>query len=183
LLNVREKALLEGLNPEQAAAVSAGPGPLLVLAGAGSGKTRVLTRRMAWLMAHGTPEPSIVALTFTNKAAGEMKERVAHLLGSRTPRSFVGTFHAYGVRLLRRFAPEAGLTPGFVVFDADDQLAVFRQALKAAGISDKALTRRRSPRRSRGRATPAGAATSTRGASATSSGPASPTSTRRTRRS
>ncbi|HRY42856.1 MAG TPA: 3'-5' exonuclease [Thermoanaerobaculia bacterium] len=140
MLNVREKALLEGLNPEQAAAVSAGPGPLLVLAGAGSGKTRVLTRRMAWLMAHGTPEPSIVALTFTNKAAGEMKERVAHLLGSRTPRSFVGTFHAYGVRLLRRFASEAGLTPGFVVFDADDQLAVFRQALKAAGISDKALT-------------------------------------------
>ncbi len=136
----REKALLEGLNPEQAAAVSAGPGPLLVLAGAGSGKTRVLTRRMAWLMAHGTAEPAIVALTFTNKAAGEMKERVAHLLGSRTPRSFVGTFHAYGVRLLRRFAAEAGLTPGFVVFDADDQLAVFRQALKAAGISDKALT-------------------------------------------
>ena len=140
MLNVREKALLEGLNPEQAAAVSAGPGPLLVLAGAGSGKTRVLTRRMAWLMAHGTPEPAVVALTFTNKAAGEMKERVAHLLGSRPPRSFVGTFHAYGVRLLRRFSSEAGLAPGFVVFDADDQLAVFRQALKAAGISDKALT-------------------------------------------
>jgi DNA helicase-2/ATP-dependent DNA helicase PcrA len=140
LLNVRDADLLEGLNPEQAAAVSAGPGPLLVLAGAGSGKTRVLTRRMAWLMAHGTPEEAIVALTFTNKAAGEMKERVAHLLGSRRPRSFVGTFHSFGVRLLRRFAPEAGLTPGFVVFDADDQLAVFRQALKAAGISDKSLT-------------------------------------------
>lgn len=140
MLNVRDADLLEGLNPEQAAAVSAGPGPLLVLAGAGSGKTRVLTRRMAWLMAHGTPEEAIVALTFTNKAAGEMKERVAHLLGSRRPRSFVGTFHSFGVRLLRRFAVEAGLTPGFVVFDADDQLAVFRQALKTAGISDKALS-------------------------------------------
>ncbi len=69
-----------------------------------------------------------------------MKERVAHLLGSRRPRSFVGTFHSFGVRLLRRFAPEAGLTSGFVVFDADDQLAVFRQALKAAGITDKTLT-------------------------------------------
>ena len=140
LLNARDHDLLEGLNPEQAAAVSAGPGPLLVLAGAGSGKTRVLTRRMAWLMAHGTAEEALVALTFTNKAAGEMKERVALLLGSRRPRSFVGTFHSFGVRLLRRFAPEAGLTSGFVVFDADDQLAVFRHALKAAGITDKTLT-------------------------------------------
>ncbi|HYN43193.1 MAG TPA: UvrD-helicase domain-containing protein [Thermoanaerobaculia bacterium] len=140
MLNARDHDLLEGLNPEQAAAVSAGPGPLLVLAGAGSGKTRVLTRRMAWLMAHGTAEEALVALTFTNKAAGEMKERVALLLGSRRPRSFVGTFHSFGVRLLRRFAPEAGLANGFVVFDADDQLAVFRHALKAAGITDKTLT-------------------------------------------
>jgi DNA helicase-2/ATP-dependent DNA helicase PcrA len=140
LLNSRDHDLLEGLNPEQAAAVSAGPGPLLVLAGAGSGKTRVLTRRMAWLVAHGTAEEALVALTFTNKAAGEMKERVALLLGSRRPRSFVGTFHSFGVRLLRRFAPEAGLTRGFVVFDADDQVAVFRHALKAAGITDKTLT-------------------------------------------
>lgn len=139
-MNARDHDLLEGLNPEQTAAVSAGGGPLLVLAGAGSGKTRVLTRRMAWLVAHGTPEEALVALTFTNKAAGEMKERVAHLLGSRRPRSFVGTFHSFGVRLLRRFASEAGLTPGFVVFDADDQVAVFRHALKAAGITDKTLT-------------------------------------------
>jgi DNA helicase-2/ATP-dependent DNA helicase PcrA len=140
LLNSRDHDLLEGLNPEQAAAVSAGSGPLLVLAGAGSGKTRVLTRRMAWLVAHGTAEEALVALTFTNKAAGEMKERVATLLGSRRPRSFVGTFHSFGVRLLRRFATEAGLTSGFVVFDADDQVAVFRHALKAAGITDKTLT-------------------------------------------
>ena len=178
MLNARDHDLLEGLNPEQAAAVSAGPGPLLVLAGAGSGKTRVLTRRMAWLMAHGTAEEALVALTFTNKAAGEMKERVAHLLGSRRPRSFVGTFHSFGVRLLRRFATEAGLTSGFVVFDADDQLAVFRHALKAAGITDR-LSRRRSPEP----ATRAGAARSTRAASATSSGRASPSSMGPTRRS
>src|SRR5476649_2344974 len=129
-LVARPEDLLEGLNPEQAAAVSHGEGPLLVLAGAGSGKTRVLTRRLAWLVAHGVPQEAVVAVTFTNKAAGEMKERVAKLLGTDRPRSFVGTFHAWGVRLLRRFAPEAGLPKSFVVFDADDQLAVVRRAMK-----------------------------------------------------
>jgi DNA helicase-2/ATP-dependent DNA helicase PcrA len=134
------KALLEGLNPEQAAAVSAADGPLLVLAGAGSGKTRVLTRRLAWLVAHGAPESSVVAMTFTNKAAGEMKERVGTLLGTHRPRSFVGTFHAYCVRLLRRFAEEAGIPKGFVVFDSDDQLAIVRRALKELSLPDKVLT-------------------------------------------
>ena len=134
--------LLRGLNPEQAAAVSHAAGPLLVLAGAGSGKTRVLTRRLAWLVAHGVPQEGIVALTFTNKAAGEMKERVADLLGSARPRSFVGTFHAFGVRLLRRFHAEAGLSPSFVVFDADDQLALVKQAMKAANMADRAFTPR-----------------------------------------
>ncbi|MBL8113033.1 MAG: UvrD-helicase domain-containing protein [Acidobacteria bacterium] len=134
------KALLEGLNPEQAAAVSAADGPLLVLAGAGSGKTRVLTRRLAWLVAHGAPEASVVAMTFTNKAAGEMKERVGTLLGTHRPRSFVGTFHAYCVRLLRRFAEEAGVPRSFVVFDSDDQLAIVRRALKELALPDKVLT-------------------------------------------
>ncbi len=141
-MNESSQRLLAGLNPEQAAAVSHGDGPLLVLAGAGSGKTRVLTRRLAWLVAHGVPAESIVALTFTNKAAGEMKERVADLLATPRPRSFVGTFHSWGVRLLRRFAAEAGLPPSFVVFDADDQLGLVKQAMKAAGITDKALTPR-----------------------------------------
>ncbi|MCK6482398.1 MAG: UvrD-helicase domain-containing protein, partial [Planctomycetes bacterium] len=78
------------------------------MAGAGSGKTRVLTRRLAFLVAEGVPEEAILALTFTNKAAGEMKERVFHLIASHRPRSFVGTFHSFGVRFLRRFATEAG---------------------------------------------------------------------------
>ncbi|MEO8053592.1 MAG: UvrD-helicase domain-containing protein [Acidobacteriota bacterium] len=138
----RPEDLLEGLNPEQAAAVSHGEGPLLVLAGAGSGKTRVLTRRLAWLVAHGVPQEAIVAVTFTNKAAGEMKERVANLLGTERPRSYVGTFHSWGVRLLRRFADEAGLPRGFVVFDSDDQLAVVKRVMKEVAIPEKSATPR-----------------------------------------
>ena len=141
-LVARPEDLLEGLNPEQAAAVSHGEGPLLVLAGAGSGKTRVLTRRLAWLVAKGVPQEGIVAVTFTNKAAGEMKERVGALLGTDRPRSFVGTFHAWGVRLLRRFADEAGLPRGFVVFDSDDQLAVVKRAMKEIAIPEKSATPR-----------------------------------------
>jgi DNA helicase-2/ATP-dependent DNA helicase PcrA len=140
--NDATRELLRGLNPEQAAAVSHPGGPLLVLAGAGSGKTRVLTRRLAWLVAQGVPQEGIVALTFTNKAAGEMKERVADLLGTTRPRSFVGTFHAFGVRLLRRFHAEAGLPSTFVVFDSDDQLALVKQAMKAANVTDRAFTPR-----------------------------------------
>jgi DNA helicase II / ATP-dependent DNA helicase PcrA len=136
------ETLLQGLNPEQAAAVSHGDGPLLVLAGAGSGKTRVLTRRLAWLVGHGVPQESIVAVTFTNKAAGEMKERVAALLSTGRPRSFVGTFHAWGVRLLRRFHTEAGLSASFAVFDADDQLAVIKRAMKDLGVPEKMATPR-----------------------------------------
>ncbi len=138
----RPEDLLEGLNPEQAAAVSHGEGPLLVLAGAGSGKTRVLTRRLAWLVAQGVPQEGIVAVTFTNKAAGEMKERVGNLLGTDRPRSYVGTFHAWGVRLLRRFADEAGLPRGFVVFDSDDQLAVVKRVMKEVAIPEKSATPR-----------------------------------------
>ena len=138
----RGAELLSGLNPEQAAAVSHGEGPLLVLAGAGSGKTRVLTRRLAWLVAHGVPQESVVAVTFTNKAAGEMKGRVAALLATERPRSFVGTFHAYGVRLLRRFAAEAGVPRSFVVFDADDQLVVVKRAMKELALPEKMATPR-----------------------------------------
>ena len=138
----RPEDLLEGLNPEQAAAVSHGEGPLLVLAGAGSGKTRVLTRRLAWVVAHGVPQEGVVAVTFTNKAAGEMKERVGALLGTERPRSFVGTFHAWGVRLLRRFPDESGVPKGFVVFDSDDQLAVVKRAMKEVALPEKSATPR-----------------------------------------
>ncbi len=135
-----QEDLLRGLNPEQATAVSFGTGPLLVLSGAGSGKTRVLTRRLAWLVAQGAAQESIVALTFTNKAAGEMKERVADLLASPQPRSFVGTFHSFGVRLLRRFADDAGLSRSFLIFDSDDQLSLIKQSLKKCGYDDKTMT-------------------------------------------
>src|ERR1017187_9531096 len=141
-LVARPEDLLEGLNPEQAAAVSHGEGPLLVLAGAGSGKTRVLTRRLAWVVAHGVPQEAVVAVTFTNKAAGEMKDRVGALLGTERPRSYVGTFHAWGVRLLRRFPDEAGVPKGFVVFDSDDQLAVLRRAMKEVALPEKSATPR-----------------------------------------
>ncbi len=134
--------LLEGLNAEQAAAVTHGEGPLLVLAGAGSGKTRVLTHRLAWLVAQGVPQEAIVAVTFTNKAAGEMKERVAALLSTDRPRSFVGTFHAWGVRLLRRFAAEAGVPRSFVIFDEDDQLVLVKRVLKDLGLPEKLATPR-----------------------------------------
>jgi DNA helicase-2/ATP-dependent DNA helicase PcrA len=141
-LVARPEDLLEGLNPEQAAAVSHGEGPLLVLAGAGSGKTRVLTRRLAWVVAHGVPQEAVVAVTFTNKAAGEMKDRVGALLGSERPRSFVGTFHAWGVRLLRRFPAEAGVPRSFAVFDADDQLAVVKRVMKEVALPEKSATPR-----------------------------------------
>jgi DNA helicase II / ATP-dependent DNA helicase PcrA len=141
-LVARPEDLLEGLNSEQAAAVSHGEGPLLVLAGAGSGKTRVLTRRLAWVVAHGVPQEAVVAVTFTNKAAGEMKERVGALLGTERPRSYVGTFHAWGVRLLRRFPDEAGVPKGFVVFDSDDQLAVVKRAMKEVALPEKSATPR-----------------------------------------
>jgi DNA helicase-2/ATP-dependent DNA helicase PcrA len=134
--------LLAPLNDEQRLAVTHGDGPLLVLAGAGSGKTRVLTRRLAWLVAHGMPQEAILAVTFTNKAAGEMKERVAALLGTERPRSFVGTFHAWGVRLLRRFAAEAGVPKSFVVFDQDDQIAVVKRAMKELALPEKIATPR-----------------------------------------
>jgi DNA helicase-2/ATP-dependent DNA helicase PcrA len=128
---------LAALNPEQRQAVEHVRGPLLILAGAGSGKTRVLTSRIAYLVgnAHAAPE-EILAVTFTNKAAGEMRERVAALLGSDCSRMWVSTFHALCARLLRREAPAIGLSRDFVIYDSADQLAVVKQALKQLHIDD-----------------------------------------------
>jgi DNA helicase-2/ATP-dependent DNA helicase PcrA len=112
---------LSHLNPEQREAASHFEGPLLVLAGAGSGKTRVLTTRIAWLVEEmGVDPASILALTFTNKAAGEMRDRVRKILGREPTGMWIGTFHSIGVRILRRDAQRLGWSPGFSVYDADD---------------------------------------------------------------
>ncbi len=118
----RSDSLLDGLNEAQQAAVSHPGGPLLVVAGAGSGKTRVLTRRIAWLIAaRGAHPGSILAITFTNKAAAEMRERVADLVGPRARLMWVSTFHSACVRILRREAGRFGFTSSFTIYDSADQ--------------------------------------------------------------
>ena len=120
------------LNPPQRAAVIHGGGPLLVLAGAGSGKTRVITYRIAHLLDLGIPPDAIAALTFTNKAAEEMRERIAHLLGDHKVASklTMGTFHALGLRILRAERKALGYPGGFAVYDASDQLGVLREVMR-----------------------------------------------------
>ena len=128
---------LEALNPEQRAAVLLIKGPLLILAGAGSGKTRVITSRIAYLVGDGHAQPDeILAVTFTNKAADEMRERIAALLGSDCSRMWVSTFHSLCARLLRREAPAIGLSRDFVIYDSSDQLSVVKQGLKELHIDD-----------------------------------------------
>jgi len=117
--------LLEGLNPAQREAVLHVDGPLLVLAGAGSGKTRVLTTRIARLIdQHGVDPSRILSVTFTNKAAGEMKERIARLLGRAPAGMWVGTFHAIGARMLRAAPHLVGRTAAFTIYDQDDTQSV-----------------------------------------------------------
>jgi DNA helicase II / ATP-dependent DNA helicase PcrA len=128
---------LDSLNPEQREAVLHIRGPLLILAGAGSGKTRVITSRIAYLIGDGHAEPhEILAVTFTNKAAEEMRTRVEDLLGSECGRMWVSTFHSLCARLLRREAPAIGLSRDFVIYDSSDQLTVVKQALKELHIDD-----------------------------------------------
>jgi DNA helicase-2/ATP-dependent DNA helicase PcrA len=128
---------LDSLNPEQREAVLHIHGPLLILAGAGSGKTRVITSRIAYLVGDGHAEPhEVLAVTFTNKAAEEMRARVESLLGADCSRMWVSTFHALCARLLRREAPAIGLSRDFVIYDSSDQLVVVKQALKELHIDD-----------------------------------------------
>jgi DNA helicase-2/ATP-dependent DNA helicase PcrA len=131
--------LLHGLNPQQARAVEAPDGPVLVLAGPGSGKTRVLTHRVAYLVEVRKVWPrQILAVTFTNKAAREMRERLDKILGpARSGELTLGTFHAICARWLRRDAPEIGLSRDFVIFDEDDQQQVVKRVLNELNIDDK----------------------------------------------
>src|ERR1041385_1384173 len=129
---------LDKLNPEQREAVLHTEGPLLILAGAGSGKTRVITFRIAYLIGNGhAAADQVLAVTFTNKAAGEMRERVEGLLGEETNGVWLSTFHSLCARLLRREAPHIGLSRDFVIYDSSDQVAVVKQAEKELGIDDK----------------------------------------------
>ncbi|WP_295879732.1 UvrD-helicase domain-containing protein [uncultured Thiohalocapsa sp.] len=129
---------MHGLNPHQAEAVAHVGGPLLVIAGAGSGKTRVITRKIAHLIrAHGVPARNIVALTFTNKAAREMKARVGTLLKGQNARGLrVSTFHTFGLNLLRREVEAAGLRPGFSLFDPEDAATVLKEHLREHDLAD-----------------------------------------------
>ncbi|MGD9954004.1 MAG: ATP-dependent helicase [Burkholderiales bacterium] len=130
---------LSGLNPEQRLAVETTEGPVLVLAGAGTGKTRVLTTRIAHILATGKAFPSqILAVTFTNKAAREMKIRIGHLVGEAVEgMPWLGTFHSIGVKLLRRHAELAGLKSDFTILDTDDQIRLMRQLIHAENLDDK----------------------------------------------
>ncbi len=135
----RSTPWLEKLNPEQRAAVEATEGPVLVLAGAGTGKTRVLTTRIAHLLATGRAKPwQILAVTFTNKAAREMKTRVGDLIGGVVEgMQWLGTFHSIGARMLRRHAEMAGLKSDFTILDTDDQIRLMKQIIQAEGIDEK----------------------------------------------
>ncbi len=131
-------AYLAALNSEQRAAVEAVEGPVLVLAGAGTGKTRVLTTRLAHILFQGKAFPGeILAVTFTNKAAREMTERVSRLIGRPAEGLWLGTFHAMAARILRRHAELVGLKPDFTILDSDDQVRLLKQLIRAADIDEK----------------------------------------------
>ncbi len=129
------------MNPEQRAAVEHGDGPLMVLAGAGTGKTRVLVHRIARLVETGAEPWTILAVTFTNKAAGEMRHRLRGLLGSRADAMWIGTFHATCARLLRKYAEHVGLTKSFVIFDDDDQVKLVEKLLKETSLDEQISAR------------------------------------------
>ena len=135
---VATSAYLDGLNPEQRRAAGSLDGPLLVLAGAGTGKTRVLTTRLAHILATGRARPGqVLAVTFTNKAAREMIGRVERLMGRSAAGLWLGTFHAVAARILRRHAELAGLKPDFTILDTDDQIRLLKQIIRAADIDEK----------------------------------------------
>ena len=125
---------LSMLNPQQRLAAETLEGPVLILAGAGSGKTRALTCRVANLMDHGVQPWSILALTFTNKAAREMRERIEKLVGDAAQDAWISTFHATCARILRRDIEKLGYTRSFVIYDDDDQTTTLKEILKRLNV-------------------------------------------------
>jgi DNA helicase-2/ATP-dependent DNA helicase PcrA len=138
---VNTNRLLQDLNKDQLEAVTTTAGPLLVIAGAGSGKTRVLTRRLAYIITERLAEPyQVLAVTFTNKAAGEMKERVTELLGGQMPGLNVSTFHSFCARLLRREAEQLGYGPSFTIFDENDSETLMKNCIKDLSLQSSQFT-------------------------------------------
>jgi len=138
----REREIVSRLNPEQARAVTTTEGPVLILAGAGSGKTRVLAHRVAYLIGvKGVPPWRILAVTFTNRAAGELRERIVRLAGEKGREVEAGTFHSLCARVLRRDGEAIGLDRRFVIYDTDDQVALMKQILREEGLEAKGETR------------------------------------------
>ncbi|MCL1876736.1 UvrD-helicase domain-containing protein [Candidatus Saccharibacteria bacterium] len=140
-MNPNTETILEGLNPPQREAVEFGDGPLLILAGAGSGKTKTLTHRIAYLIAvRGVKPWEILAVTFTNKAANEMRERLARILNQENTRGFMpwmGTFHSIAVRILRQYGENIEIPKNFVILDDSDRLSLVKSAMRELGITEK----------------------------------------------
>ena len=135
--------LIEGLNDKQKEAVLATEGPCLVIAGAGSGKTKVLTHKIAYLMMENHIKPwNILAITFTNKAANEMKERVEKLVGEAAKDMWIGTYHSICVRILRKYIDRIGFDHSFLIFDTSDQKTLIKECMKTLKIDDKMFTDR-----------------------------------------
>ncbi len=138
IMENKGSAILEGLNSEQKAAVSCVKGPVLIVAGAGSGKTRVLTSRIAYILEQGCDPSKILALTFTKKAASEMKERIALMVGERRARRlFMGTFHSVFIRFLREFSESLGYPSAFTIYDTGDSVSAIKTCLKELQLDEK----------------------------------------------
>ena len=137
-----KEEILSGLNDKQKEAVMQTEGPCLVIAGAGSGKTKVLTHKIAYEIANGVKPWNILAITFTNKAANEMKERIGNLIGEASADLWMGTFHSICVRILRKFIDRIGFNTDFVIFDTSDQRTLIKECLKTLKIDDKLFTDR-----------------------------------------
>ena len=134
---MNKQEIIEGLNDKQKEAVLATEGPCLVIAGAGSGKTKVLTHKIAYDIANGVKPWNILAITFTNKAANEMKERIEKLIGDAAKDLWMGTFHSICVRILRKYIDRAGYSSDFVIFDSSDQKTLVKQCIKSLNLDDK----------------------------------------------